>query len=95
MCTWYTIMNTFDCFFLWGILAGMYIDNIRSVTLVGEKERKVLKEIVKQAKTPLKNRILPPGECVVSTSTEDFREGKGKRKARGRERLIEGRLEWV
>ncbi|XP_005105610.1 probable ATP-dependent RNA helicase DDX27 [Aplysia californica] len=31
----------------------------RSVTLVGEKERKVLKEVVKQAKTPLKTRIVP------------------------------------
>ncbi|OWF35195.1 ATP-dependent RNA helicase DDX27 [Mizuhopecten yessoensis] len=31
----------------------------RSVTLVGEQERKVLKEIVKQAKAPLKTRIVP------------------------------------
>ncbi|CAL1544172.1 unnamed protein product [Lymnaea stagnalis] len=31
----------------------------RSVTLVGEKERKVLKEIVKEAKTPLKTRVIP------------------------------------
>ncbi|XP_060074187.1 probable ATP-dependent RNA helicase DDX27 [Ylistrum balloti] len=31
----------------------------RSVTLVGEQERKILKEIVKQAKTPLKTRIVP------------------------------------
>ena len=34
----------------------------RSITLVGEKERKVLKEIIKQAKTPVKSRIIPPGE---------------------------------
>ncbi len=34
----------------------------RSVSLVGEKERKVLKEIVKQAKHPVKSRILPPGK---------------------------------
>lgn len=33
----------------------------RSVTLVGEKERKMLKEVVKHAKTPLKSRIVPPG----------------------------------
>ncbi|KAK7483044.1 hypothetical protein BaRGS_00025707, partial [Batillaria attramentaria] len=32
----------------------------RSVTLVGEKERKMLKEVVKNAKTPLKSRIVPP-----------------------------------
>ncbi|GFN79288.1 ATP-dependent RNA helicase drs1 [Plakobranchus ocellatus] len=31
----------------------------RSVTLVGEKERKVLKEVVKLAKAPLKTRIVP------------------------------------
>lgn len=30
----------------------------RSVTLVGEKERKLLKEIVKQARHPVKNRIV-------------------------------------
>ena len=43
-----------------------------------EKERKVFKEIVKQTKTPLKNIILPPGEGVLYTSTEEFREGKEK-----------------
>ncbi|XP_060597601.1 probable ATP-dependent RNA helicase DDX27 [Ruditapes philippinarum] len=31
----------------------------RSISLVGEQERKVLKEIVKKAKTPLKTRIVP------------------------------------
>ena len=36
----------------------------RSISLVGEKERKMLKEIVKQAKTPVKSRILPPGQWV-------------------------------
>jgi ATP-dependent RNA helicase DDX27 len=30
-----------------------------SVTLVGEKERKVLKEVVKQAKCPVKSRVVP------------------------------------
>ena len=33
----------------------------RSVTLVGEQERKLLKEVVKKAKTPLKTRIVPQG----------------------------------
>ncbi|XP_061197731.1 probable ATP-dependent RNA helicase DDX27 [Saccostrea echinata] len=31
----------------------------RSVTLVGEQERKLLKEVVKKARTPLKTRIVP------------------------------------
>ncbi|XP_033126075.1 probable ATP-dependent RNA helicase DDX27 [Anneissia japonica] len=31
----------------------------RSVTLVGEKERKLLKEIVKRAKQPVKSRVVP------------------------------------
>lgn len=33
----------------------------RSVSLVGEEERKMLKDIVKTAKTPVKARILPQG----------------------------------
>lgn len=33
----------------------------RSVSLVGEEERKMLKEIVKTAKTAVKARILPQG----------------------------------
>lgn len=33
----------------------------RSVSLVGEEERKMLKEIVKTAKAPVKARILPQG----------------------------------
>ncbi|CAL1293488.1 unnamed protein product [Larinioides sclopetarius] len=32
----------------------------RSVSMVGEKERKLLKEIVKEAKNPVKHRIVPP-----------------------------------
>lgn len=34
----------------------------RSVSLVGEEERKMLKEIVKAAKAPVKARIIPQGE---------------------------------
>lgn len=34
----------------------------RSVSLVGEEERKMLKEIVKAAKAPVKARILPQGK---------------------------------
>lgn len=44
----------------------------RSITLVGEKERKILKEIIKQAKTPVKSRIIPPGE---EASTSDILAG--------------------
>ena len=32
---------------------------VRSVTLVGEKGRKVLKDVVKQAKYPVKSRVVP------------------------------------
>ena len=32
---------------------------IRSVTLVGEKGRRVLKDVVKQAKCPVKSRVVP------------------------------------
>ena len=39
----------------------------RSVTLVGEKERKVLKEIVKKAKNPVKSRVIPPGMTLTSS----------------------------
>lgn len=34
----------------------------RSVTLVGEKERKLLKAVVKQAKNAVKLRVIPPGQ---------------------------------
>lgn len=33
----------------------------RSVSLVGETERKVLKDVVKAAKNPVKARVLPTG----------------------------------
>ena len=33
----------------------------RSVSLVGESERKTLKEVVKSAKNSVKARVLPPG----------------------------------
>ena len=41
----------------------MYLSLSRAVTLVGEKGRKVLKEIVKSAKCPPKNRVIP-GEVI-------------------------------
>ena len=34
--------------------------SFRSVTLVGEKGRKILKEVVKQAKVPPKSRVISP-----------------------------------
>lgn len=37
----------------------------RSVSLVGEEERKTLKEIVKAAKAPVKARVLPQGEWAL------------------------------
>lgn len=33
-----------------------------SVSLAGENERKILKEVVKAAKQPVKQRIIPMGE---------------------------------
>lgn len=38
----------------------------RSISLVGERERKLLKDIVKLAKTPVKSRIVPPGATTVA-----------------------------
>uniref|UniRef100_A0A671SFM0 RNA helicase n=1 Tax=Sinocyclocheilus anshuiensis TaxID=1608454 RepID=A0A671SFM0_9TELE len=38
----------------------------RSVSLVGETERKMLKEIVKKAKTPVKARVIPQGKDASS-----------------------------
>ena len=37
------------------------------MSLVGEKERKLLKEIVKLAKTPVKSRIVPTGEKEIDS----------------------------
>ena len=36
----------------------------RSVSLVGESERKLLKQIVKFAKTPVKSRVVPAGQFL-------------------------------
>ena len=44
-----------------------FVFYFRSVTLVGEKERKLLKEVVKKARTPLKTRIVPQGLEVSCT----------------------------
>lgn len=37
----------------------------RSVSLVGESERKMLKEIVKKAKAPVKARVIPQGKSTM------------------------------
>lgn len=53
----------------------------RSVSLVGETERKMLKEIVRKAKTPVKARVIPQGKSTmqqahvyneVKPAAEDF-----------------------
>lgn len=54
----------------------------RSVSLVGEEERKMLKEIVKTAKTPVKARILPQGMY--------FTELKSRRAVGGEDHGTEG-----
>lgn len=43
------------------LIACVSCVHFRSITLVGESERKLLKEIVKKAKLPVKSRIVPPG----------------------------------
>ena len=42
----------------------------RAVSLVGEKERKMLKDIVKRARRPLKSRIVPQGTRALYTLLE-------------------------
>lgn len=46
----------------------------RSVSLVGESERKILKEVVKSAKTAVKARVLPPGTwgCWIEPTSSVF-----------------------
>lgn len=53
----------------------------RSVTLVGEQERKLLKEVVKKAKTPLKTRIVPQGMAGWEGEWEGQRRGEGPKRA--------------
>ena len=48
--------------------AVIFHDNtyiFRAVTLVGEKERKLLKEIVKRADNAVKSRVVPQGWSAV------------------------------
>lgn len=40
----------------------------RSVSLVGESERKMLKEVVKSARSTVKARVLPPGKQSQTVS---------------------------
>lgn len=63
----------------------------RSVSLVGEEERKMLKEIVKAAKAPVKARILPQGEqahCRVGHSPRSDRGGRGRTEGKGESRCL-------
>lgn len=43
----------------------------RSVSLVGESERKILKEVVKSAKNTVKARVLPPGTHTASVNEHE------------------------
>ena len=40
------------------------VDECRSISLVGEGERKMLKEVVKRAKVPAKSRLIPQDVVV-------------------------------
>lgn len=44
---------------------------------MGEQERKLLKEVVKKAKTPLKTRIVPQGMAGWEGEWEGQRRGEG------------------
>lgn len=46
----------------------------RSVSLVGESERKMLKEVVKSAKNSVKARVLPPGTRTEGESCQCVQE---------------------
>ena len=44
----------------------------RSVSIIGEGDRKLFKEIVKKARHPVKNRILPPGTTTTVQVTTEY-----------------------
>ena len=44
----------------------------RAVTLVGEKERKVLKDIVKRARNPVKSRVILQGMDMFSMCASQY-----------------------
>ena len=60
-----------SCWQSWPVIIKIYsllflqcVHVKRSVTLVGEKERKLLKEIIKQARCPVKNRLISQGTYI-------------------------------
>ncbi len=48
-----------------------FLPHFRSVTLAGERERKLLKEIVKKSKNPVKSRVIPQGMFLVSFKVKE------------------------
>ncbi|XP_059143087.1 probable ATP-dependent RNA helicase DDX27 [Physella acuta] len=70
----------------------------RSVTLVGEKERKVLKEVVKEAKTPLKTRIIPQDVITkyrdkIASIEEDIKTIQLQQKEESHLRSVENKMQ--
>ncbi|KAH9491632.1 putative ATP-dependent RNA helicase ddx27 [Bulinus truncatus] len=70
----------------------------RSVSLVGEKERKILKEIVKQAKTPLKTRIIPQDVITkfrtkIADLEEDIKAIQVQQREESQMRAVENKMQ--
>uniref|UniRef100_A0A2C9K2Y7 RNA helicase n=1 Tax=Biomphalaria glabrata TaxID=6526 RepID=A0A2C9K2Y7_BIOGL len=70
----------------------------RSVTLVGEKERKILKEVVKQAKTPLKTRIIPQDVITkfrnrIAELEEDIKAIQSEQREESQMRAVENKMQ--
>ncbi|KAK1901936.1 putative ATP-dependent RNA helicase DDX27 [Dissostichus eleginoides] len=59
----------------------------RSVSLVGESERRILKEVVKSAKNSVKARVLPPGERERERERRDRQTGGERERERQTENL--------
>ncbi|XP_055891864.1 probable ATP-dependent RNA helicase DDX27 [Biomphalaria glabrata] len=70
----------------------------RSVTLVGEKERRILKEVVKQAKTPLKTRIIPQDVITkfrnrIAELEEDIKAIQSEQREESQMRAVENKMQ--
>jgi hypothetical protein len=50
---------------LGNFLCTLAILDFRAITLAGEQERKLLKEVVKKATLPVKSRVIPSGTVYL------------------------------
>jgi len=61
-------LNFIECFFrhtFFQLLARAGRSGV-AVSLVGEQDRKLMKQVAKSAKLPVKARLIPPGNVVQS-----------------------------